>query len=71
MELDKKLSPPHGAGALPEEPYDCLWEDNQPPLLVRAMVSGGTDPLKTASLGSERGGHFFLRILLSFLNRSG
>jgi hypothetical protein len=40
MELDKKLSPPHGAGALPEEPYDCLWEDNQPPLLVRAMVSG-------------------------------
>ena len=39
MILDKTLSPPVGDKALPKKPYDCKWEDGNPPLLVRAMVS--------------------------------
>ena len=39
MKLDRTLCPPHGANALPKKPYDCKWEDANPPLLVRAMVS--------------------------------
>jgi outer membrane protein assembly factor BamB len=41
MVLDRTLSPPHGERALHEEPFECLWEKNQPAILARAMVSAG------------------------------
>jgi len=39
MKIDRSLGLPHGPRVSARKPYDCMWEDNAPPLLVRAMVS--------------------------------
>jgi outer membrane protein assembly factor BamB len=39
MKIDKQLGLPHGPRAVLKKSYDCTWENTDPPVLVRAMVS--------------------------------
>ena len=41
MKIDKSLGLPSGPRVSARKPYGCKWEDNGPPVLVRAMVSTG------------------------------
>ena len=39
IELDRAMCPPMGPKAMPKKGFDCRWENDAVPLLVRAMVS--------------------------------
>jgi len=41
MKLDRTLKLPSGPRSMPNTPYDCTWENPNPPLHVRAVVSTG------------------------------